>query len=70
MTACSPRALAAWLLANAWRLAAAYHGSPDRYFRIMNPDTPVVVCRACGRMFSEEDLEMEYLKKPECAFCR
>lgn len=50
--------------------ATAFHAYPDRYFRVMMPDTPVVVCRACGRFFSEEDLEMEYLKKAECAFCR
>jgi hypothetical protein len=51
-------------------IGTAYHAYPDRYFRVMMPDTPVIVCRACGRMFTEEDFEMEYLKKPECPFCR
>jgi len=49
---------------------SGYHGVADRYFRVMMEDTMVVVCRACGRMFAEEDLEIEYLKKPHCVFCR
>ena len=49
---------------------AVFHACPDRYFSLIVPDTPVVVCRACGHMFSEDDLEMEFLKTPQCVFCR
>ena len=32
---------------------SAFHGVADRFYYVMIPDSPIVICKACGRMFLE-----------------
>jgi intraflagellar transport protein 122 len=40
-----------------------------KFYRLMIPDIPVVLCSSCGRFFHQETWELEYLKVKRCPCC-
>jgi len=45
-------------------------GGPNRYFRAILQDLPVVQCKSCQHFFHEEEWEFNALQKSACPFCR
>ena len=50
-------------------LSAKCSTLPKKYYRLMIPELDVIMCKACGHFFIQDEYDLVYLESESCPFC-
>ena len=42
---------------------------PKKYYRLMIPELDLVMCKACGHFFIQDEYDLVFLESEACPFC-
>lgn len=50
-------------------LTAKCPSLPKKYYRLMIPELDIIMCKACGHFFIQDEYDLVYLETESCPFC-